>query len=617
MKKITLVGGRMKLIFTHFFLFSIAFLYKIVLVQYYLFHGTQFSALLAEMCLFLFVFAMLENLSNPKMKNVLFFSFSTFISFLYMAVVVYHNYYGAILTFSAFEQAGQLSEIGDSIASLIQLKMLLFYIDLPIIALLLFLKNRLRINPFNIQRKTSFTIMVLTSCLVLAGLFSQLDVINEKKVAENIGIFNYNFYSLIPQSTILSLGETLTQEDINNLKNTAFHENKILEGAAVNKNIVVIQLEAFQNFPIDKKIGDAEITPTINQLLAESFYFSNIYQQIGKGNTSDAEFILNTSLYPRGDVAMSQAYGLKDIPSLPKLLKEQEYTSITMHTNDVDFWNRDEMYEALGFDEVFEKKDFEDKDVIAFGPSDEVLYEKALTHFAELHAQGKKFYANLIGMSSHHPFKIPNDKPLLELPQEYVNTSVGDYLQAIHYADYALGILIEGLKDKRIWDETVILIYGDHFGLQLGSAQAKQLVKELLGRDYHSTLDAHNIPLIISIPGYRNGTENKNLGGQIDILPTLANLLGVSLEDHIHFGQDLFNSNSNVLGSRFYLPTGSFFNDDILFIPGNNFEDGSATSIETKKPVKDFEKYKEDFDRILQLMNLSDEYMDTLPNRKE
>ncbi|MGG0720083.1 LTA synthase family protein [Robertmurraya massiliosenegalensis] len=587
------------------------------MIQYFLFQETQLSGVIAEMCLFLFVFAIIERLSSQKVKTGLYFSFSTFISFLYMAVVVYHNYYGAILTFSAFDQAGQLSEIGDSITSLIQPDMLLFFIDLPLIALLLYFKNRLRIEPFKMKVKASLTIMAISACLLLAGLFSQLDVINEKKVAENIGIFNYNFFTMIPKSNALNTGETLTQEHIEDLKNTSYHDEKILEGVAVNKNIIVIQLEAFQNFPIEKMIGDAEITPNINQLLKESFYFSNVYQQIGKGNTSDAEFMLNTSLYPRGDVAMSQTYGNKEIPSLPKMLKEYGYTSVTMHTNDVEFWNRDEMYDALGFDEVFEKKEFENKDVIAFGPSDEVLYEKALTHFADLHEQGNKFYANLISMSSHHPFKIPDNKPQLALPQEYINTTVGDYLQAIHYADYAIGLLIDGLKGQGIWDETVFVLYGDHFGLQLGSERAEQLVKNLLGRNYHSKLDAFNIPFIISVPGYRNGIEIEKIGGQIDLMPTLANLIGISLENHIHFGQDLINSDSNVLGSRFYLPTGSFLNDNILFIPGKGFEDGSATSIETKQPVENFEKYTGDFERILQLMNLSDEYMDTLPNRKE
>ncbi|MNW21351.1 hypothetical protein D3C71_2222220 [compost metagenome] len=66
---------------------------------------------------------------------------------------------------------------------------------------------------------------------------------------------------------------------------------------------------------------------------------------------------------------------------------------------------------------------------------------------------------------------------------------------------------------------------------------------------------------------------------------------------------------------RYYLPTGSFFNDEIMFVPGKGFEDGEAVSLDTLEPVKDFSSYKQDYDYILKLMGLSDEYVKLLPQR--
>ncbi len=100
-------------------------------------------------------------------------------------------------------------------------------------------------------------------------------------------------------------------------------------------------------------------------------------------------------------------------------------------------------------------------------------------------------------------------------------------------------------------------------------------------------------------------------------MPTLANLLGVSLKDEnfTAFGHDLLNIDNNIVGSRYYLPTGSFFNNEIMYIPGKTFEEGSAINLETLEPVTDFAKYKKDYDYNLAQMKLSDEYVKLLPKR--
>lgn len=79
----------------------------------------------------------------------------------------------------------------------------------------------------------------------------------------------------------------------------------------------MIQLESFQNFLLGLKIDGQEITPNLNRLMEESLYFTNFYQMVGQGNTSDAEFVVNSSFYipPQGAATMS--YIDKQLPSLP------------------------------------------------------------------------------------------------------------------------------------------------------------------------------------------------------------------------------------------------------------------------------------------------------------
>lgn len=82
-------------------------------------------------------------------------------------------------------------------------------------------------------------------------------------------------------------------------------------------------MESFQNFLINLKIDGQEITPNMNKLAASSFYFPRFYQQVGQGNTSDAEFIVNTSFYVPPDGPATQMYALKSFQAYPSCCKHK------------------------------------------------------------------------------------------------------------------------------------------------------------------------------------------------------------------------------------------------------------------------------------------------------
>src|SRR5690606_5614209 len=148
--------------------------------------------------------------------------------------------------------------------------------------------------------------------------------------------------------------EPVTPDAVRSVKAVEIKPNPYGFGAAKDRNLIIVQLESFQNFLIGLEIGGHEITPRLNELIKDSFYFSNVYQSIGQGNTSDAEFVVNTGFYPPAQAAASQAYGNKELPGLPRLLSDRGYAALTFHTNDVKFWNRVQMYPALGFNRYFD-----------------------------------------------------------------------------------------------------------------------------------------------------------------------------------------------------------------------------------------------------------------------
>jgi lipoteichoic acid synthase len=161
-----------------------------------------------------------------------------------------------------------------------------------------------------------------------------------------------------------------------------------------------------------------------------------------------------------------------------------------------------------------------------------------------------------------------------------------------------------------------VVIYGDHLGLPMYSLDKHglELMKEIYGRDY-SYIDMINIPMLIHAPGVDTPAVMENVGGQVDILPTVANLFGVNLDNHIHFGEDILNQTSyNLLPQRYYLPSGSFLNDKALFIPGVWYDDGTKYPL-AKDGVQQALTTESEYNRALELLRLSDSYVQQLPDR--
>ncbi|KWX85977.1 sulfatase [Paenibacillus riograndensis] len=610
---------------------------KLLLLRGLFFDRIAWEWIAADLAPVLLLMGILALLIPARMKTGVYWAFNGLLSLLLFAASVYFNHFGSVPTYLAFYELNQVFQVKESVESTIQSIDYLFFADLVIAGVYRLFRRWKRGPALPLRRYVSpgarrvQWIVILVSiigggALSAYSVHAARGVTNELVQAESAGFLNYEVFAAMKSQEdngLIGTGdirETIAKIDA--LEATYPYSSKPAGttpdyfGSQQGKNVIVIQMEAFQNFPLHQSLDGQELTPVLNSLAGEGFYFPHVYQQIGAGNTSDAEFMSNTSIYPIATLAMSTGFGDRVLPSLPRLLRDKGYEAYTFHVNKVGFWNRNELYPALGFNGYYEKGDFKNDHFNAFGASDEQLYITAVEKLAALQSKGTPFYAQLVTASSHHPFKIPDAFKRITLPDSLQNTMLGDYLTAINYTDYAIGTLIDGLKQNGLWDHTVLVLYGDHFGLQPKDVPPEQ-VEEALGIPYDSRISRFNIPLIMHVPGMAQGKVVKQTGGQLDILPTLANLLGVSLkqEGFTAFGHDLLNMDRNVVGMRYYSPTGSFFNNEIMFVPGKGFADGEAVSLDTLQPVADIHKYQSDYEYILKLMGLSDEYVKLLPQR--
>ncbi|WP_282942977.1 LTA synthase family protein [Paenibacillus sp. RC67] len=613
-----------------FFVFTFILWVKFALLRYFLFDTVDLKWWLLDLASLLVITGIIEICFSHRAKRYAYWVFNATLSLICFAATLYFEHFGSVVTYTSILEIKQLMQISSSIKATIHPLDYLFFADL-VLGLVIWLVARKRgpiLSADRPVRRSSFIIVTLV-CLGICAWFVKMDkgITNELVRAEQLGLMNYEVtvaVNGITEKNKMTFSNLTQARTVINQVEAGYGYNPTASpdqkpnyfAAQQGMNVVVVQLEAFQNFLINLSYQGKELTPVLNKLAQESFYFPHVFQQIGQGNTSDAEFMSNTSIYPTGTIPMSTGYGDRQLPSLPRLLEGKGYEADTFHVNEIHFWDRIKLYPAIGFTHYFDKPYYTNDNFNSFGASDEELFRVGFKELTELHNQKKPFYAQFITVSSHFPFTVPVTFEKMPIPAALQGQEIGNYLEAANYADYALGTFIDKLKSTGLWDQTLFIAYGDHFGLQPEDIKPDVLSSEL-GIPYHERITRFNIPLFIHMPGQAKGQVMNQVGGQLDIMPTIANLLGISLKEEgfVHFGQDLLNIQKNAFGMRYYLPTGSFFNDHILFVPGKGFDDGTAVSLQTLQPVADFQAYKGDYDYVMTLMKLSDQYVNLLPKR--
>lgn len=390
-----------------------------------------------------------------------------------------------------------------------------------------------------------------------------------------------------------------------------------LFGVAKNKNLIVIQVESLQNMVIGAEYNGKEITPNLNNLINEkgTIYFDNFYQQIGSGNTSDAEFSINNSLIGSIESFTYQLYEDNYFKGLPWILKDEGYQTVVLHGYDKSFWNREKMYPVEGFDRYINDDFFISDNIEGIGGgnivgiSDSAFFQQASKYLEELNSQNAPFYSFLITLSSHNPFRLPESLKGLELKHEDKDNIFGNYMNSVHYADKCLGEFLESLKANGLYDNSLIAIYGDHFGLTKSDDKICAKVTEYLGYDYDYDMML-NVPLFIHVPESNINKTISTSGGQLDFMPTIAYLLGIEELDTIYLGQNLLTADSGFVAGQTHLLKGSFIKDDLVFEMSRDgiFENSRAFHRITREQL-DITPLINDYKHAKQIVELSNFYL--------
>ena len=190
----------------------------------------------------------------------------------------------------------------------------------------------------------------------------------------------------------------------------------------------------------------------------------------------------------------------------------------------------------------------------------------------------------MITLTNHYPYEL--DKKNTDFPATKTgDKTVDPYVQTAHYLDQAFGEFMTYLKKAGLYKNSMIVAYGDHYGI---SNNHRPAIAQLLGKSKVTNFDLaqfQKVPFMIHAAGLKGGI-NHTYGGEIDVLPTLLDLLGVKNTDTIQFGQDLLAKNRN---QTVAFRNGNFISPTYAKIGGTVYDTrtGKALSLTTaqKKTV--------------------------------
>lgn len=368
-------------------------------------------------------------------------------------------------------------------------------------------------------------------------------------------------------------------------------------GIAEGKNVIILQLESIQNFVVNRTINGKEITPNLNKFLNENINFTNMVVQ-SYSTTADSEYSVITSLYPLDNGQAFSSYYASINNDIFKLYKENGYYTAYMHGNENGFWNRNAVYSRLLVDETVFIDDFENTaELINSYLSDELFYKQAVE---KLESYEEPFMTFLVAASSHTPFNLEGmhageGKVSIDVG-EYEGTSLGNYLKAVNYADYAFGIFIQELKDKGLYDDTVIIVFGDHYGMTMYDEDMENFIKEVYPNynDVTARINYTNVLCGIKIPGVESKTITSTVS-KLDIKPTLLEISGI--EDNFSLGVSMFSTKDYAVISNGTIVTDTYYyNSEWYYIDTGEEVDLDSIGEDKEKLIKYVENMELELD---------------------
>ncbi|WP_455238262.1 LTA synthase family protein [Streptococcus sp.] len=503
----------------------------------------------------------------------------------------------------------------------------IYILDFPILAFF-FLKKWIRMDTRPFNKRASFAVTSLSAMLFSANLF--LAEIDRPELLTR-GFSNYYVVRALGLPAFLGYSANQTYAANKERSKASEADLKPVEeyiqqhyakpnpeyfGMAKGRNVIYIHLESFQQFLIDYKLKvddkEYEVTPFLNSLYhsKETFAFSNVFNQVKAGKTSDAETMIETGLFGLNQGSFMVNYGGTNTQqAAPFILSKNGYnSSAVFHGNAGSFWNRNTAYKQWGYNYFFDASYFtkqNSSNSFQYGLNDKYMLKDSIKYLERLQ---QPFYTKFITVSNHYPYttSLSGDDlgfPLAKTQDETIN----GYFATANYLDSSIKAFFDYLKESGLYKNSIIVLYGDHYGI---SNSRNPALAPLLGKNSETWSSYDNamlqrVPYMVVIPGMDKGGIIDTYGGEIDMLPTLEHLLGIESNKFLQVGQDMLSPDHDQIVA--FRSANYFVTPEYTSYSGRTYY--TKTGEEITNPD---EKTKEELDKIREAANLQLKISDSI-----
>ncbi len=308
-------------------------------------------------------------------------------------------------------------------------------------------------------------------------------------------------------------------------------------GLFEGKNVIFLQLEGMDSWVLNEKH-----TPNLYKLRKEGIDFKNHYSiYTGGGSTFNSEFAVNTGFTtPISFIENVYNYNSNSFPySMPRMFKKANYRVNAFHMNSGEFYSRAINYESWGFDNYYGLIDISSYDDDSYKLDRELINNQTFEELMFEHKPGELFVDYIITYTPHTPFTTEKGTGKLLAEEKYGENIPNLSEESCVYLDVAetdkmVGMMIKKLKERKLYKNTVIVAYADHY---LYTIEDKTILDK--HKETSNNLINHT-PFFIWCGDKKifHSAKIDDVTMQMDILPTVLNLFGIDYNSNYYLGSD-------------------------------------------------------------------------------
>ena len=336
-------------------------------------------------------------------------------------------------------------------------------------------------------------------------------------------------------------------------------------GKFKGKNVIFVLMESANDILLEYP----EYYPNVQRVLKHSWNYVNNYSPRNACATLNNEFSGMTSLFSINRLCTAKVYRNNSYPeSVFGVFNNSNYNTFSSHNYTEAYYPRSSIHTNIGSKEYYGVQKLGipySNEYINWSNDDDFMEAVLKIIDNKVDNSDKPFMTWLTTVSGHQPYSVDSiqgNKYYSMTDGKDLPSDVRRYMSKLKILDDGIGVLLDGLEERGILDDTVIVFYGDHYPYGI----SKDHLNKALSYDTKEDMNAEQVPLWI----YDKSIEGKTIEDYtyyLNILPTVFNLMGVNYDPRLYLGEDM---NSDDFESMVVFSDGSWKNQYAFYNASNS-----------------------------------------------